>query len=791
MSTKNHSVSQLQSQRQKSGEYHAKIHDKVTTRLQQAEQRADQSKWGFEQDLKPRAERREEQRQEQRATKKWLKAQQRAQHSATSETQAIPATKIELNHKQKLHAAGKQRYREHKEEKMQQDTQFWRNVITFAATAQLISMVILPAAAQMNTHSLNSRSNRPNAPRAKSLGGTNATQTRVFDVANLDGNNGYRLSPQANFSGNLTARAGESVAVIKSATGYGNVLVGSPGENNYYRNIGRADMVYSSNQTHSAEVPLYNHSDNTGARFDGQAYGIGQNVKDIGDFDGDGNVDFLVTARHDAAAALDIVYGTEDGTYPDGLNLDTATPDQVLHVMQTDPRSSNGSPVYLETSAATVGDANQDGKADVLFPGCADPEDTRDVRDNNNLCLLYGSDEYRKKDIGTVDLSTVLFDGKQTTLIYPTETSYSGYQPLTTVRALGDVTKDGLDDFAVANPSAFIGKHSDCEPPEGKVSVFKSQEGGFPGAIKKTTQYLQEGGGFTFFGAKPGSETGKGVTSGFDYNQDGNLDMGIGVPGMEEVQIVYGPLTADRFPGPQTSLGNLTSEQGVTVKGECAGDGTGFALTSAGNFYNNDTHGGLLIGTFSGAKAFILSSTANPSAEVKLGLLSEEEGVKIIDSKGSATFGYAVASGWVNGDETTDLVVGDPTVYAGGFDGGGPGRGATVVLGSGSLPTEASHSQCPSVVPTPLLLPLCPTPTPIATPIPTHTKPTPAPAPIQQQDEQGSAWKKAGIALGSVAGFMFLTAAGYGLARRHEQHSNGYDEITTPGASRRGSPVNS
>ncbi len=695
MGKREHSVSQLQTQRRKMGEYYSKSHDEVTIHQKKTERLADQSKWGFEQDSKSRYERRKEQREEQRARKRWLKAQQQAQQSAMLEPQEKFVTKTELNHKQKLHVAGKQQYHEHKKEKIQQNTEFLRSLITVAATAQFMSTVILPAAAQMNMHSLNSRESRPYAPKVRITGSVNTTQTRVFDVANLDGSNGYRLSPQANFSGSLPGRAGESVAVIKSATGYGNVLVGSPGQNKV-GTIGRADMVYSTNQAHSAVVPLYNHSDNTGARFDSQAYGNGQNVKDIGDFDGDRNRDFLVTARYSAAAPMAIVYGTENGTFPAEVNLDTMTSDQGLHVMQTDPRSNDGSPIYLQTSADRVGDLNQDGKADVLFPGCADPADKRDTRGTDNSCLLYGTDLYRKKGVDTVDLSTVSFDGKQATLIYPVQPkNYRGTQPLSTASALGDVTGDDMDDFVEAFPYDFNTEYNENEAPEGKAVVFKGQKGGLPGIIKQTAQYLQQGGGFVFFGSQPGAQTGRGLTGDFDYNQDGHRDIGIGAPGAEEVKIVYGPLTKDRFPGSQTLLGNLTAEQGVTVHGECDGDGTGFALAPTGDFYNGDTHGGLGIGTEKGAKAFVLSSTSSASAEVYLGSLSPEEGVKFIDSEGSSTFGYAVAAGKI-GDDKTVVVIGDPQMEA--FE--GPGRGASVVLGAESLPTETSNSQCPVVVPT-------------------------------------------------------------------------------------------
>lgn len=751
MGKKDHLITQRQSQLKKSSQYHAKIHDEVTAGMQQAEKRADQSKLGLEVEAKPRRERRAEQRQKQGERKKWLQEQKRRAEQSV-------ASKTELSHKQKLSAAKKDANHAYQEIKLQGQINFLRNIITTAATMHLLSTVILPAAAQMSTHSLNSRDYRPNAPKFRSMGSSNANQTRIFDVANLDGSNGYRLSPQANFSGALPGRAGESVAVVG-----GNVLVGSPGKTKE-GSTGRVDMVYPTNQTQAAVRPLYNHSGNTGAEFTSATYGIGQNVKRIGNFDGDEYEDWLVTGRHGAAASMDIVYGTEDG-YPDGLNLDTMTANDGLHVMQTDPRSNNGSPVYLQTSAATVGKFNGDDKDDVLFPGCADPADNRDVRGTDNACLLYGSSEYRENNISTVDLSKVSFDGKQATLIYPVETNYRGTEPLTTVSALGNITGNGRGAFAIGTPHAFTEGYNDCEKPQGKVSVFVGQEVP-PGIIKKPD--------FVFLGAEPGGKTGQAITGDFNHNQDDNLDMAIGSPGMGQVDIIYGLLTAERFPGSHTLLGNLTKEQGTTVKRECPEDETGFALAPTGNFYNNDTYGGLAISAK--AKVFVLASNANPPAEVELGSLPAEQGVKIIDSEGSSTFGFSVASGKIDGNDRTDLVVGDPAIQLVGIE-KDPGQ-ASVILGTESLPTEASNFECPVVVPTPPPSPLCPLPTPTPTPQGKHT-PTPIPpTPAPQDKGQGSAWKTAGIALGGVLGIMFLGAAGYGMAR-HRARQGSYEEIGT------------
>ena len=146
-----HSVSHVAAYRQTIGKHQAKIEAKVNRQQLAAEKRTAQMKLGVELDAKPREEQRQEKRQAAKERKKALKAQQQQERAISQ-----PVT-----HQEKLSAAKKQKKHLYEENKLRESNHFVRNVLMTAVTMQLLSTVVLPVAAEINSRSLNSRNDKP------------------------------------------------------------------------------------------------------------------------------------------------------------------------------------------------------------------------------------------------------------------------------------------------------------------------------------------------------------------------------------------------------------------------------------------------------------------------------------------------------------------------------------------------------------------------------------------------------------------------------------------------------
>lgn len=138
---------------------------------------------------------------------------------------------------------------------------------------------------------------------------------------------------------------------------------------------------------------------------------------------------------------------------------------------------------------------------------------------------------------------------------------------------------------------------------------------------------------------------------------------------------------AAEFP-PNIDLGALGSNAGVRFSGVDAGDQSGFAVSTAGDF-NGDGVDDVIIGAHnsnagganSGVSYLVFGKRGFRTALVKLADLNGRNGFRLVGAAGGDQSGGAVATGDFNGDGIGDLLIG-----ADGADRSGRGSGTTYVV---------------------------------------------------------------------------------------------------------------
>jgi Ca2+-binding RTX toxin-like protein len=397
-----------------------------------------------------------------------------------------------------------------------------------------------------------------------------------------------------------------------------------------------------------AQVSVEDLDGSSGFRLDGVAFGdqAGADVAGIGDVNGDGLADVLVSARDaDSGDVLGggtayVVFGSTAGF---DANFDLANLDgsNGFRIDGDIPYSTIG----LDVSSA--GDVNGDGVDDLMLSGSGGDGD---VRYPGVTYVIYGSTDSFAASIGTSSL-----DGSNGFAIVGADDFADGGHELSSI---GDLNGDGYDDLLIAGGSddaaAFV-IYGSAEAPAAELSLAD----------------IDGSNGFAITGPSAGTRLGWDVAGIGDFNRDGYDDFVVGAPSYSpdfrsqagSAFVVFG--AADGF-GDAFELSTLDGDNGFRIDGAAVQDLLGTTVSAAGDV-NGD-----------GYADFIVSATgADPHSHARAGEAyvvfgragNFYQGFDVDDLNGSN--GFAIrgdlygqglgtevsAAGDLNGDGFDDVVV--------------------------------------------------------------------------------------------------------------------------------------
>ena len=406
--------------------------------------------------------------------------------------------------------------------------------------------------------------------------------TASFDVATLDGSNGFRIDGAI---GSALLGAFVSDAGDVNGDGIADILIGAYG----VLSEGEAYVLFGSDQGFDATVSTADLDGQNGFTMGGTSSAdyLGRTVTTIGDFNGDGIDDIAVGASGggDDTGAIFVVFGTDQGF------------DASIDVMN-DLDGSNGFRIDGSTSFGLIpqigqimdggGDINGDGLDDLIFGHSA-----------NKAVVVFGSDDPMPMAL----LSDEISGASGFVLSAPSGILGLGWS----VEIEGDVNSDGLDDIVVSAA--------------GKTYVIFGQQNGFANGFDLST--IDGSNGFIIDGAGFDTTAGSDVSTAGDVNGDGFDDIIVAADGTTSgaVYVVFGG--ANGF-ATTINLSSLNGDNGFRIgPDDITGQQIHRMVVSAAGDINNDGFDDIIVGQqdtdgFNGS-AYVLFGRAPTAAVTRTG----------------------------------------------------------------------------------------------------------------------------------------------------------------------------
>ena len=529
--------------------------------------------------------------------------------------------------------------------------------------------------------------NRTN--RAVTITVTDEIDAGGLTLSTLDGSNGFTLNgiDLGDLSGTAVSSAGDV-----NGDGYDDLIIGARGADPNGLNSGETHVVYGGARTPGANGVLElsaldgtNGFTLTGIDPDALS---GAAVSSAGDVNGDGYDDLIIGARGAdpngvRSGETHVVYGGANAPGANGvLALSALDGTNGFTLTGIDPGDVSG------YSVSSAGDVNGDGYDDLIIGARgADPNGGS----SGETHVVYGGASAPGTD-GVLDLSAL--DGTNGFVLTGID---SGDRSGRAVSSAGDVNGDGYDDLIIgANRADPNGARSG----ETYVVYGGASAPGTDGVLALSA--LDGTNGFTLTGVDADDVSGRAVSSAGDVNGDGYDDLIIGANGADpngersgETHVVYGGARAPGTDG-VLALAALDGTNGFTLTGIDPGDGSGAAVSSAGDV-NGDGYDDLIIGASradpngerSGETYVVHGGASAPGTDGVLALsaLDGTNGFALSGIDTGDRSGFSVSSaGDVNGDGYDDLIIGadraDPN--------GARGAGETYVVHGGATGTEST-----------------------------------------------------------------------------------------------------
>lgn len=437
--------------------------------------------------------------------------------------------------------------------------------------------------------------------------------------------------------GVVDGQLGWSVAGIGDVNrdGFADFIVSSPGiDSNFGPESGDSFVVYGNN---SGALPSFSNSAigavNGFKISNANPIGnLGYDATGIGDINGDGMDDVLVSSGFSAGPVVYVVYGNATGTGADisydmsGIGPLTAPAGGFAII-----GPSSG---YFGTSVSGVGDVNNDGYADFVVGSV----------NTRAAYVVYGGPQ----NGATLNISSgTIAPSRGYRINMPTTISAIADM----VSGAGDFNGDGLADVAIAdyqNATVYVPFSNLTGTPPTNLATMPAAQG--MRILAGSAHSLDH------------------VASLGDINGDGLSD--IGINSAQQTYVVYGRAT-----GGSVTLGSLTPAQGFVITHESPN--TQRILESAGDI-NGDGFSDFIVGNSADDSAYVIYGSAAGTG-ISLGptMAASSLGFRITGGAGSLGFD-AQGAGDINGDGFNDLLVGSPSAVNAG---GNPVGGYAIVFG--------------------------------------------------------------------------------------------------------------
>ena len=414
----------------------------------------------------------------------------------------------------------------------------------------------------------------------------------------------------------------------------------------------------------------------------------GCSVSCVGDMNSDGIDDFLIGAEwaDNRVSHAYLVYG-RTGAYP----VDTILTNTWLN--GTNGMWMRGLPYqgYFGNAVSGNGDVNGDGLSDMMVGSYQ--YDANSQFHAGEAFLVYGQSDGLPAYIAANDS----YMGTATNATKLGGTHRLG-EAATSISFAGDVNGDGLTDLLIGAPKASPGAGRGWA---GETYLVYGTTNTMPNQVKLTNTWLDGVNGIILSGAATNDQSGFAVSGAGDVNGDGLDDLLIsskladpgGRVSAGEVYLVFGStnLAAD------ITLTNtwFDGTNGVLFAGSVSDDNCGTSLSAAGDV-NGDGLGDFLIGasgvdpnggimTNAGATYLVYGTTNGLPGNVVLTntWFDGANGVMLDGAAVSDYSGVSVASGDVNGDGLSDVLIGAGYADPDGLNGGGE---TYLVYGRSGLP---------------------------------------------------------------------------------------------------------
>jgi len=404
-----------------------------------------------------------------------------------------------------------------------------------------------------------------------------------IDLATLDGSNGFRLDgiDADDLSGAAVSAAGDV-----NGDGIDDIIIGAPdADPDGMGQAGESYVVFGSNAGFGASLDLGSLDGSNGFRVTGTdgADRSGASVSGVGDVNGDGVDDFIVSALRASPGFIDrsganyVIFGSTTG-FPASFDPDTLNGSNGFRLDGVDPRDFSGQ------SVSGAGDVNGDGFDDIIIgTSFADPDGKISAGESY---VVFGSDTGFN---ASLDLSRL--NGSNGFRIDGIDTGDASGR---SVSSAGDVNGDGFDDIIIGASSG----DPDGSNNAGESYIVFGSGSGFSASLDLDS--LDGSNGFRIDGIDPWDASGASVSGVGDVNGDGIDDFLIGAPTSDpggasaagESYLVFG---SDTGFSASLDLSSLDGSTGYRIDGIDPDDFGGTSVSGAGDV-NGDGIDDILIG---------------------------------------------------------------------------------------------------------------------------------------------------------------------------------------------------